>query len=45
MFYDSKTQLIIFTEEQKGAKKVTEAIDRLDEKKLKNIGELVLNFP
>ena len=35
MFYDSKTQLIQFTGQQKETKKVTRTIKRPDKKKLK----------
>ena len=35
MFCDSKTQLIQFTDQKKGTKKVTSAIFRPDKKKLK----------
>ena len=35
MFYDSKSLLIQFTDQQKRIKKVTSAIYRSDEKKLK----------
>ena len=45
MFYDSKTQLILFIDQQKGTQKVTWAIFRSDEKKVKiSIEKLVLNF-
>ena len=42
----SKVQLIQFTDQQKGTKKVTRAIYRPDEKKAKkSTGKLELNFP
>ena len=46
MFYDSKTQLIQFTDQQKVTKSVTWAICRPDKNKVKKTaGKLELNFP
>ena len=46
MFYDSKTQLIQFTDQQKGTKNVTYTIFRPDKNKVeKSTGKLELNFP
>ena len=45
MFYDSKTHLIQFTDQQKGTKNVTCTIYRLDKNKVKkSTGMLELNF-
>ena len=46
MFCDSKTQLIQFTDQQKGTKNVTYTICRVDKSKVKkSTGQLELNFP
>ena len=46
MFYDSKTQLIQFTDQQKVTKNVTCTIIRPDKIKVKKTaGKLELNFP
>ena len=46
MFYDSKTQLIQFTDQQKETENVTCAICRPDKNKVKKgSGKLELNFP
>ena len=46
MFYDSKTQLIQFTDQQKGTENVTCTICRPDKNKVKKgSGKLELNFP
>ena len=46
MFYDSKTQLIQFTDQQKVTKNVTCTICRPDKIKVKKTaGKLELNFP
>ena len=46
MFYDSKTQLIQFTDQQKGAINVTFTIYRPDMSRIKtSTGKLELNFP
>ena len=46
MFYDSKTQLIQFTDQQKGTKNVTCTICWPDKNKVeKSTGKLELNFP
>ena len=46
MFYYSKTQLIQFTDQQKGTKNVTCTICRPDKNKVKkSTGNLQLSFP
>ena len=46
MFYESKTQLIQFTDQQKGAINVTFTIYRPDMSRIKiSTGKLELNFP
>ena len=46
MFYNSKTQLIQFTDQQKGTKNVTCTICRPDKNKVKkSTGKLELKFP
>ena len=46
MFYDSKTQLIQFTDQQKGTKNVTCTICRPDKNKVKkSTAKLELNYP
>ena len=46
MFYDSKTHLIQFTDQQKGTKNVTCTICRPDKNKVKkSTGNLQLSFP
>ena len=45
MFYDSKTQLIQFTDQQRGTKNVTSIICRPDKNKVKeSTGKLGLNL-
>ena len=46
MFYNSKTEHIKFTDQQKGTKNVTFTICRPDKNKVKkSTGKLELNFP